>query len=221
MTLTWDAPESDGGRVIDSYESRHSSDGGDNWSDWTEIPDSGPGGMNHSRYRVMMLTNGTTYTLELRAVTTADGDGASAQTTGMPREPGAIAGERLPAQPHLASCRGRRDRDHHGDGGEQDRDCAGERGSRLTVSTMRTAPRTAGDDFTALSETVTFDIANFALVAAGTHWEASKNLMLTITEDDIDEDDETFDDTAGGERRLGEATCRTRGRNHRHHHRQR
>ena len=90
MTLTWDAPESDGGRVIDSYESRQSSDGGDNWSDWTEIPDSGPGSMNRSRYRVMMLTNGTTYTLELRAVTTADGDGASAQTTGMPREPGAI-----------------------------------------------------------------------------------------------------------------------------------
>ena len=49
---------------------------------------------------------------------------------------------------------------------------------------MRTAPRTAGEDFTALNETVTFAVTDFTLVTAGTHYEASKDLMLTITNDD-------------------------------------
>ena len=41
--LTWRAPASDGGAVIDFYQYRVSTDGGTNWApDWTDIPD-GPG----------------------------------------------------------------------------------------------------------------------------------------------------------------------------------
>ena len=189
VTLTWDAPDSDGGRAIDSYESRYSSDGGDNWSDWTEIPDSGPGGMNRSRYRVMGLTNGTTYTLELRAVTTADGDGAAAQTTGMPREPGAI-GVAIAIDPTSPIAE---------DVGtvtvtvtaKNNEATVPEAGVAVTVSTAN-GTATAGEDFESLSETVTFAVADFALVAAGTHWEASEDRTLTITDDDVDEEDETF-----------------------------
>ena len=189
VTLTWDAPESDGGRAIDSYESRYSSDGGDNWSDWTDIPDSGPGGMNRSRYRVMGLTNGTTYTLELRAVTTADGDGAAAQTTGMPREPGAI-GVAIAIDPTSPVAE---------DVGTvtvtvtaaNTEATVPEAGVAVTVSTAN-GTATAGEDFESLSETVTFAVADFALVAAGTHWEASEDRTLTITDDDVDEEDETF-----------------------------
>ena len=189
VTLTWDAPDSDGGRAIDSYESRHSSDGGDNWSDWTEIPDSGPGGMNRSRYRVMGLTNGTTYTLELRAVTTAAGDGAAAQTTGMPREPGAI-GVAIAIDPTSPIAE---------DVGTVTVTVTAantaaevpEAGVTVTVSTAN-GTAMAGEDFESLSETVTFALADFALVAAGTHWEASEDLTLTITNDDVDEEDETF-----------------------------
>ena len=190
VTLTWDAPDSDGGRAIDSYESRYSSDGGNNWSDWTEIPGSGPGGMNRSRYRVMGLTNGTTYTLELRAITTADGDGAAAQTTGMPREPGAI-GVTIAIDPTSPVAE---------DGGtvtvtvtaKNNEATVPEAGVAVTVSTAN-GTAMAGEDFESLSETVTFAVADFALVAAGTHWEASEDLTLTITEDDVDEDDETFE----------------------------
>ena len=190
VTLTWDAPESDGGRVIDSYESRYSSDGGNNWSDWTEIPDSGPGGMNRSRYRVMGLTNGTTYTLELRAVTTADGDGAAAQTTGMPREPGAI-GVAIAIDPTspIAEDVGTVTVTVTAKNNEAE---VPEAGVAVTVSTAN-GTATAGEDFESLSETVTFAVADFALVAASTHWEASEDLTLTITEDDVDEDDETFE----------------------------
>ena len=189
VTLTWDAPDSNGGRAIDTYDYRYSSDGGDNWTDWTEVPDSGPAGMNHSRYRVMGLTNGTTYTFELRAVTTVDDDGAAAQTTGMPRAPGAIAVmiESDPASPvaedvgtvTITVTAANRTA------------TAPENGIGLTVTTMD-GTAVAGEDFTALSETVTFAVTDFTLVAAGTHYEVSKDLTLTITDNDIDEDDETF-----------------------------
>ena len=61
----------------------------------------------------------------------------------------------------------------------------------VTLSTAD-GTTTAGEDFEALSETVSFAIADFALVSAGTHYEASNDVTLTITDDDVDEEDETF-----------------------------
>ena len=64
----------------------------------------------------------------------------------------------------------------------------------LTLATLATADdtATAGEDFVALSETVSFAIADFTLVSEGTHYEASKEVPLTITNDAVDEEDETF-----------------------------
>ena len=60
--------------------------------------------------------------------------------------------------------------------------------------TVATADGTAmaGEDFDSLSETVTFAIADFALVTGGTHYEAAEDVTLTVTDDALDDDDETF-----------------------------
>ena len=188
VTLTWDAPESDGGRTIDSYDYRYRVTSETNWGAWAEVPDSGPGEANHSRYRVMGLTNGTVYTFEVRAVNGIE-SGPVAGASGMPREPGAIRATLAiaPASPVAENV-----------------------GTvTVTVTAANNAPTpleapvelslatangtaTAGEDYVALSQTVSFAIADFALVTGGTHYEASSNVTLTITDDDVDEGDETF-----------------------------
>ena len=60
--------------------------------------------------------------------------------------------------------------------------------------TVATADGTAmaGEDFESLSETITFAIGDFAAVTGGTHYEASEDVTLTVTDDALDDDDETF-----------------------------
>ena len=144
--------------------------------------------MNHSRYRVMGLTNGTVYTVEVRAVNAIE-SGPVAGASAMPREPGAIRATLAiaPASPVAENV-----------------------GTvTVTVTAANNAPTPleapvelslatadgtaiAGEDYVALSQTVTFAVSNFALVDKDTHYEASSNVMLTITDDDVDEGDETF-----------------------------
>ncbi len=80
LPLTWTNPNNAG---ISKYQVRVSSDGGTTWSpDWTDIAGSGASTTSHA---VTGLNNGTTYTIELRAV--ADGGhtpGTSARTSGTP-----------------------------------------------------------------------------------------------------------------------------------------
>ncbi|MXV79513.1 MAG: hypothetical protein F4007_02515, partial [Chloroflexi bacterium] len=80
LSLTWTNPNNPG---INKYQVRVSSDGGNTWSpDWTDIAASSHGTTSHT---VTGLQNGTTYTVELRAV--GDGGatpGSSARTTGTP-----------------------------------------------------------------------------------------------------------------------------------------
>jgi len=75
----------DNGREpVSRYEYRLSADGGATWSpDWTAIPDSAPGGANADSYKLTGLTDGTEYTVELRAVND-DGAGPAASVTGTP-----------------------------------------------------------------------------------------------------------------------------------------
>ena len=66
VRLSWTAPV--GGGRVSGYEYRQSEDGGSTWNpDWTDIPNSAPGEANAAAYTVPDLTNGTTYTFEVRA----------------------------------------------------------------------------------------------------------------------------------------------------------
>ena len=84
VTLTWQAPASDGGAPITGYEYRQSDDGGTNWQpDWTLIADSDAQTTGHT---VTGLTNGTAYTFEVRAVN-AVGTGAARSAMATPVQP--------------------------------------------------------------------------------------------------------------------------------------
>ncbi|MCL2525813.1 MAG: fibronectin type III domain-containing protein, partial [Coriobacteriia bacterium] len=73
ITLTWSAPDSDGGSAITDYQV--SSDGG---STWTDVPM--PGALSYS---FTGLNNGQNYNLAVRAVNAA-GSGAAATTSATP-----------------------------------------------------------------------------------------------------------------------------------------
>ena len=61
--LAWTPPAPDSGFTRHQY--RYRTDG--DFGDWTDIPDSGPGGANASRYTVTDLANAVEHTFELRA----------------------------------------------------------------------------------------------------------------------------------------------------------
>ena len=61
--LAWTPPASDSGYTRHQYRYRTTGD----FEDWTDIPDSGPGGANASRYTVTDLANAVEHTFELRA----------------------------------------------------------------------------------------------------------------------------------------------------------
>ena len=64
----------DGGGAITGYEYRQSTDGGDNWDDWTDIAGSGAGTTSHT---VEGLVSGLEYTFEVWAVNVAGAGPAS------------------------------------------------------------------------------------------------------------------------------------------------
>ena len=72
VTLGWTAPGSDGGSAITKYQYRHSTDAGVTWNpDWTDVPDgddTDTDPANETSHTLTNLTNGTTYTIQLRAV---------------------------------------------------------------------------------------------------------------------------------------------------------
>ena len=88
VTLSWKSPaNADPTLPITEYEFRVSDDGGSTWDpDWEIIPDSRSGQDNRMNYTVEDddgLTNGTTYTFEIRAKG-GDGPGAVAHATAVP-----------------------------------------------------------------------------------------------------------------------------------------
>ena len=74
----------DGGSAITRHQYRYSTDGGDGWSRWTNIPMTAPYEMRAAEYRVTGLTNGTTYTFEVRAVNAEGESPASNKATATP-----------------------------------------------------------------------------------------------------------------------------------------
>ena len=74
-TLTWDAVDVSSGNTnlvndvqITKHQVRQSTDGGANYGDWTDIPRSAYGGVNDVGYTIDGLSDGTTYTFQVRAV---------------------------------------------------------------------------------------------------------------------------------------------------------
>ena len=67
VTLTWDAPNDDGGADITGYVYRYKESGGD-FIAYMDIPDSGPGEANARSYTVTGLMNLQEYVFRVRAV---------------------------------------------------------------------------------------------------------------------------------------------------------
>ena len=95
VVLSWTAG-GDGGSAVTKHQVRQKADGG-SFGNWTDIPDSAPGGANASRYTVTELTNGTPYTFQVRAVNTLGGGAASNEASATPAE--SATPETVPAAP--------------------------------------------------------------------------------------------------------------------------
>ena len=71
VTLTWQAPQSNGGSPIESYSYRVSADGGRTWNpDWTDVPDGPDADDDPANETTLMVTGlrfGTEYTFEMDA----------------------------------------------------------------------------------------------------------------------------------------------------------
>ena len=97
VLLSWEAPADDRGSEIIGYAYRHQ-EGGGAFSEWLDIPDSGPGAANENSYKVADLTNGSTYTFEMRAANMHGGGRSASVTVTLPPGPTSAEREELPAE---------------------------------------------------------------------------------------------------------------------------
>ncbi len=101
VTLSWDAPNDDGGADVTGYAYRYKESGGD-FIDYTDIPDSGPGEANARSYTVTGLTNGLEYVFHVRAVNEHGGGARAAVTVTLPTGVNTES-EELPAEVTLSA----------------------------------------------------------------------------------------------------------------------
>ena len=88
VTLGWSAASNDGGTAIIKHQYRQKEAGGGYPDQWTDITDSAPGGANYGSYTVTGLTNGTTYTFQVRVVNAVGAsDAASNEDSATPGRP--------------------------------------------------------------------------------------------------------------------------------------
>ena len=80
VTLAWTASVSDGGSAITMHQYRQKA-GTDNYGDWTDIPESAPGGDNAIGHTVTGLDRGKTYTFLVWAVNSAGNSIASGEAS--------------------------------------------------------------------------------------------------------------------------------------------
>ena len=95
--LAWTPPASDSGFTRHQYRYRTDRD----FEDWTDIPDSGPGGANGSRYTVTGLANAVEHTFELRARDAGAGKSDPATVTVEPTGPPRILSVAVTSGPGL------------------------------------------------------------------------------------------------------------------------
>ena len=95
VTLTWTDPNDSS---VTKY--LYSKDGGTRWMD---IPDSAPGGANAISYTVTGLTVGTSYTFQIRAVSSAGNSPASGSVTATPDTPVTNAPPEFPSESAVRS----------------------------------------------------------------------------------------------------------------------
>lgn len=81
VSFSWDPPNSGGEPA--SYEYRFSTDGGENWSEWTPIP----GDASTSNYLLDTLTNNTEYSFQLRGTNAGGGGTANSAVNATPTLP--------------------------------------------------------------------------------------------------------------------------------------
>ena len=95
--LTWTPPASDSGFTRHQY--RYGTDG--DFVDWTDIPDSGPGEANATRYTVTGLDNAVEYSFELRARDAGAGRSHAATVRVTPTGPPRILSVEVTSGPGL------------------------------------------------------------------------------------------------------------------------
>ena len=95
--LAWTPPASDSGFTRHQYRYRTTGD----FVDWTDIPDSGPGGANASRYTATDLANAVEHTFELRARDAGAGRSDPATVTVEPTGPPRILSVEVVSGPGL------------------------------------------------------------------------------------------------------------------------
>ena len=95
--LTWTPPAADSG--FTRHQHRYRTDG--SWERWTDIPDSGPGEANGSRYTVTDLANAVEHTFELRARDAGAGKSDPATVKVTPAGPPRIVSVEVTSGPAL------------------------------------------------------------------------------------------------------------------------
>ena len=82
MTLTWDPPDSSGSPAISGYQYRYKF-AGQSYGIWRDVP----GGASATSYVTSGLSNGTTFTFQIRALNSVVAGPASEEASATPQEP--------------------------------------------------------------------------------------------------------------------------------------
>ena len=98
VTLSWDAPSSNGGGTITGYEYRLDTNDDGTWTGWSSTSNG-----RSTSVTITSLTNGTIYAFQVRAVNSAGSGSYSFEVTATPQSIGATvpgAPTNLSASPH-------------------------------------------------------------------------------------------------------------------------
>ncbi len=111
--LIWETADG-GSSSIKGHEYRQSTDGGQNWDGWMDIPDSAKNEANANAYTLSSLMNNATYTFQVRAESPVGFSLESNSAVARPLAAGDIWSASLTREGHFMGCaNGRSDSSHH------------------------------------------------------------------------------------------------------------